>query len=195
MICFIMFYPLFNLCSHIFWGGVSYGIISYSRNIYIYKFITFVSSSRLAFAWILGARQPHCQAMSSFYCRPFDSHECDMSAKISHLLVHVFDMDLCWASALSFLLKIPSFSTILLEELPFIALHIQTPPDKMPFGSQNLPKTPNLSSIWIFGCLGLESRCTFEQLDPQHICLNISELWACLKNDLVMLQRLSEILP
>ena len=51
------------------------------------------------------------------------------------------------------------------------------------------------AAIWIFGCPGLESRCTFEQLDPHHVC-NISELWACLEwLSHVALQRLSEILP
>lgn len=67
-------------------------------------------------------------------------------ARISQFVVHVFDMDLCLASALSFLL-LSAWSFLLLKEFhrfppypwqscPFFALHIQTPPDKMPSGPQ-----------------------------------------------------------
>ena len=85
--------------------------------------------------------------------------------------------------------KNPSFSTIPLAELPYIALHIQTPPDKMPIWTPKnlLKKHQTSAAIWIFGCLGLESRCTFEQLDPHHVC-NISELFIRLPwNDLVVM--------
>lgn len=196
---------------YMFYSFLTCAVISFEGGVKRYNFLFKEYITRLdqAGSRSLGFSKPgsHAAKPWDFFSRPFDSHECDMSGGKNQPVCGpcvwhgpMFGISIELPSPVSMELpspeRIPSFSTIPLAELPFFC---PTHPNASWQDAIWTPKTylkhQTSAAIWIFGCLGLESRCTFEQIDPHHVC-NISELWACLEwLSHVALQRLSEILP
>lgn len=142
---FYMFYSFLTCAVISFEGGVKR---------YNFWFKEYITRLDRAGSRSLGFSKPGSHAAfrhEIFFSRPFDSHECDMSGGKNQPVCGpcvwhgpMFGISIELPSPVSMELpspeRIPSFSTIPLAELPYIALHIQTPPDKMPIWTpKNLP--------------------------------------------------------